>query len=375
MATRISSSTSAPAKPWTSGRVLTPAQRERKRYKDRISKREKQEKERESLKSLQSQVAALHLLLESYALPSPGVAPVAISPDHSVSSCLLPWSDSHSPSLEEACTTLAPRSPVSPFYSQTIVPVAPAHGSWANRQSTTWSPIFPSLQESGSCMILEFTDSLFDKYSRLNIPDICSDDQLNQDAIIRGVLEGWHFLEDRPYSCPLWKVISQVDERIFMHSGIVTRLTMLSTILKMLVATVCKNDFVGVPPWYRPRPSQRHFPHKATADYFAWPGFRERLVFTNCDILTDRFFKHFASYFRLSWPHSIGNAYETDPATALYSFSDTFTLHLVDLSRWQMCQSFFALFPTLEEDMAPESPTSSSYFTVPPDNPLSVLPI
>ncbi|KAE8422491.1 hypothetical protein BDV36DRAFT_245319 [Aspergillus pseudocaelatus] len=65
MATRISSDRSMPTKPWTSGRVLTPAQRERKRYKDRISKREKQEKEKNSLKNLQSQVAALHLLLQS----------------------------------------------------------------------------------------------------------------------------------------------------------------------------------------------------------------------------------------------------------------------------------------------------------------------
>lgn len=65
MATRTPSDRSIPTKPWTSGRVLTPAQRERKRYKDRISKREKQENEKESLKNLQSQVAELHFLLQS----------------------------------------------------------------------------------------------------------------------------------------------------------------------------------------------------------------------------------------------------------------------------------------------------------------------
>lgn len=53
------------SKPWSSGRLLTPAQRERKRYKDRASKRAKQEKDKESLRGLQNQVAALHEFLQS----------------------------------------------------------------------------------------------------------------------------------------------------------------------------------------------------------------------------------------------------------------------------------------------------------------------
>lgn len=84
-------------------------------------------------------------------------------------------------------------------------------------------------------MILEFTDELLGQCSGLSMVDICSDDKLNQDAMIRGVLEGWHFIDDRAYSCPLWKIISRIDERIFIQSGVLTRLTMLSTILKMLV--------------------------------------------------------------------------------------------------------------------------------------------
>lgn len=254
MTTPTSPDRSVPTKPWTSGRVLTPAQRERKRYKDRISKRKKQENEKESLKNLQSQVAALRLLLQSQTqysgltLPDdgrlssdsdrldPGLPPVAMPPDDFIGSCPLPPSNLHHPSLhDEPCTMLASRPSAAPFDSETAGPFRQAPGTWANGSSSTWSTIFPSLQESGSCMVLGFTDEIFRQCSGLSVLDICSDDKLNQDAMIRGVLEGWHFIEDRAYSCPLWKIISRIDERIFIHGGVLTRLTMLSTIFKMLV--------------------------------------------------------------------------------------------------------------------------------------------
>lgn len=72
MGPRQSSSRAASTKPWSSGRVLTPSQRERKRYKDRLSKQEKQEKENETLKHLQSQVVALQNALQSHSRYSNG---------------------------------------------------------------------------------------------------------------------------------------------------------------------------------------------------------------------------------------------------------------------------------------------------------------
>ncbi|KAE8333356.1 hypothetical protein BDV39DRAFT_199082 [Aspergillus sergii] len=282
MATQLLSDRSTPTKPWSSGRVLTPAQRERKRYKDRVSKRQKQEKEKESLKNLHSQVAALHRLLQSQTRLDPGLQSMAISPEESIGSCPLPPSDIHS-SLhnEEPCSTLASRPSTALFDLETAAPFRQTLGVWGNGHSTAWSTISPSLQDSSSCMILEFSDELLAQWLGLSILDICSDDKLNEDAIIRGVLEGWHFLEDRAYSCPLWKIISQIDERIFIQSGVLTRLTMLSTILKMLVAMMYQNNFKGVPPWYRPRPSQLYLPHNPTADYFAWYIYNPYLRFHN----------------------------------------------------------------------------------------------
>lgn len=145
-------------------------------------------------------------------------------------------SDLHIPPHEEPCTipgsqplAVAPDSETAPTHRE------PPLGIWADGQPSTWPCISPSLQESGSCAILEYTDEVLGKSLGLSILEICCNDELNQDAIIRGVLEGWHFLEQRTYSCPLWKVISHIDERVFIHSGVLTRLTMLSTIFRMLV--------------------------------------------------------------------------------------------------------------------------------------------
>ncbi|KAL2802331.1 hypothetical protein BJX63DRAFT_415301 [Aspergillus granulosus] len=268
-----------------------------------MSKRQKNEKEKEVLAELQNQVAALHKLIQSHTSLGAENSPWVLPPD-----------DFNMDILDEPNPLATPPQSAPPFNAET--------------EQTE-----PSQTEllGGSRLILEFTDKILGKMLGFNTLDICSSEELNQDAVIRGVLEGWHTVESRTYSCPLWKIISQIDERIFIHGGILTRLTMLSTILKMLVAVVYQNSFAGVPPWYRPR-----------------SGFRERLVLSDCEILTDRFFKCFASCFRLSWPHSISSAYIIQPGGKLYSFSN------------KMCGAFFLLFPALEEDMLSGTISTSS---------------
>lgn len=52
------------AKPWSSGRVLTEAQREQKRQKDRVTKRVRSQKQNEYIKQLEQQVIALQQQVE-----------------------------------------------------------------------------------------------------------------------------------------------------------------------------------------------------------------------------------------------------------------------------------------------------------------------
>jgi hypothetical protein len=184
-----------------------------------------------------------------------------------------PSSNSHS-SLQNEPNPLATPLQSSPPFNEETTQTEPSQTdtlvTWTKGHQSAWSNIGSSLQEGGSRLILEFTDEILSKTLGFNTLNICSSEELNQDAVIRGVLEGWHSVESRTYTCPLWKIIGQIDERIFIHGGILTRLTMLSTILKMLVvwatsllgllvaltlsqAVVYQNSFAGVPPWYRPR--------------------------------------------------------------------------------------------------------------------------
>lgn len=84
------------------------------------------------------------------------------------------------------------------------------------------------------------------------------------------------------------------------------------------------------------------------------PGFRERLVVSNCEILTNRFFKLFASSFRLLWPFSISDAYEFDYSRGLYAFTNDFHSCIQDIRVWTMSKEFFQEFPELEDDITAE---------------------
>ncbi|GKZ27784.1 hypothetical protein AbraIFM66951_005247 [Aspergillus brasiliensis] len=225
-------------KPWSSGRTLTPAQRERKRYKDRISKRQKSERDKEGLAELQNQVDALHQLIQSHTSFGADISPWVLLPDDFNLDILVPSSSSPSALQDETNPPPTPPQSAPPFNgeSEQREPSQPdTLVSWRKGHHGPLSNIGPSLQESGSRLILEFTDEILGTTLGFTTLDICTSEELNQDAVIRGVLEGWHSVESRTYSCPLWKIIRQVDEQVFIHGGILTRLTMLSTILKMLV--------------------------------------------------------------------------------------------------------------------------------------------
>lgn len=88
----------------------------------------------------------------------------------------------------------------------------------------------------------------------------------------------------------------------------------------------------------------------------ARPGFRERLVLSNCEVLSDRFFKYFASCFRLLWPYPICDAYRMDPTNNFYHFSDIFDKHVGEIRMWTMNKEFFDIFPELYDDIALETP-------------------
>lgn len=139
---------------------------------------------------------------------------------------------------------------------------------------------------------------------------ICSDEVLNQDALIRGIVHGWDTVTSLAQYCPLLEVISRLDRFIFSYSRVITRFCTLRMIHYMLMVFVFAlassvsrfeliqshlkflTGIVGaqeLPVWYRPRyaveyfgreefrltlrpfrPSQKRFPHDRAVDILPW---------------------------------------------------------------------------------------------------------
>ncbi|KAJ5385701.1 hypothetical protein N7509_008242 [Penicillium cosmopolitanum] len=69
----------------------------------------------------------------------------------------------------------------------------------------------------------------------LDPSQVCSADHLNQDILIRAVLEGWHILQHENNVCPLWAIVREIDAGINIRSGFATRLAMLRGMHQLLL--------------------------------------------------------------------------------------------------------------------------------------------
>lgn len=104
----------------------------------------------------------------------------------------------------------------------------------------------------------------------LDPSQVCSADHLNQDILIRAVLEGWHILQHENNVCPLWIIIREIDASINIRSGPATRLAMLRGMHQFLLVRapslfgdqktylhlqclILPHLIEALPAWYRPR--------------------------------------------------------------------------------------------------------------------------
>lgn len=72
--------------------------------------------------------------------------------------------------------------------------------------------------------------------------DVCLDDQINQDVLIRGVIEGWDVVKSRGKTCPLWEILRSVDYLLFWMASPITRLVMLRMIHHMLLVRISSGN-------------------------------------------------------------------------------------------------------------------------------------
>lgn len=125
---------------------------------------------------------------------------------------------------------LLPPEPTEFHRVKTLV-VAPS-GVVKNANSALF---FEDSSQGQSTSVLEFFNEVLGKAHRVNRSQVCTDDRLNQDALIRGIVDGWNAVERYPYFCPLWGVLRQIDRRVFRLSSTMTRLCMLRMIHFMLL--------------------------------------------------------------------------------------------------------------------------------------------
>jgi hypothetical protein len=79
-----------------------------------------------------------------------------------------------------------------------------------------------------------YSDQLLGRVHNLKPSQVCLNDPVSQDALIRGILFGWDKVKDGGFWCPLWEIIYQIDAAIFIRSRLLTRICMLRTIHLLL---------------------------------------------------------------------------------------------------------------------------------------------
>ena len=190
-------------------------------------------------------------------------------------------------------------------------------------------------------------------------------DALCDDIPIRVILEGWDVVARSGPLHPSWQVLRRIDETLFSTCGNVERLAIMRAMHTLLqFHTEASSDrYSRLPPWYMRRPSQK-IAHSYAIDYFAWPGVRERFIFSEHDYCGNDFWTLFTSSFKLLWPYEFRDCYTREIETGLYKVSPTFDDRLSDIKCWTMGPDIFKRFPELYSDMPtfnniPQAPSST----------------
>lgn len=266
------------SKPWASGRTLTAAQRTRKRAVDNRAHRERRNRTQSRISELEAKLAALledkadkggtktrsekasheaesqrlehmpDLITTSWNMQdcvgtgtwtfsSPGDLITAPSPDYT--DCGL--SDYNS--TINGASTLDSTNQTVWTAPELLLPSnvgQPFPRTSAAQDMVTDPSIISSIavQTIGACESISTTQLCnmeLSKASHLTSNQVCRDELVNQDFIIRAVLQGWETIGPRGCSCPLWEMLHRIDDLIFCTSSSITRLVMLYTVHRMLL--------------------------------------------------------------------------------------------------------------------------------------------
>jgi hypothetical protein len=240
------------SRPWASGRVLTMAQRERKRRVDRLKQKQRRHRNSLLVNDLKAQVDDLSVKLTSLepGIPAttstlearhtsefpPAEASLTTSPHYAISQPDLTLVDGSGP--EPSCL----HSLAQPDVVSEVSPYATGQLSYPilDQRLQQYQPDCDQSNAKPYCTIQNNLNHLVHQACVTERQYICTDELLNQDALIRGIIHGWHTVSSLACYCPLLVVIRQFDECIFSHNSIITRFCTLRMIHYMLL--VCRRS-------------------------------------------------------------------------------------------------------------------------------------
>lgn len=181
----------------------------------------------------------------------------------------------------------------------------------------------------------------------------------DDDIAIRAVIEGWpsvieHYPLDRG-----WQWLKELDERVYFHMDPVGRIVHLRNcrfqFLHQLYPTAGWDR--SLPDFFAARPSQLHVKHDPVIDYFPWPSFRERLLFSTSRYATNRFMEALRQNVKFLTSRPPDDVYEKNAVTGLYTYSVRFLREIMDIRCYVAAPAFFQVFPELSQDI----PVDTSY--------------
>ncbi|EME49851.1 hypothetical protein DOTSEDRAFT_77028 [Dothistroma septosporum NZE10] len=201
-----------------------------------------------------------------------------------------------------------------------------------------------------------FLNNLVNYIRHLAPNSVCFDDQYNQDLIVSAVIKGWEATLSRYHQkCPLWDVLRLVDMYLFKDCNMVERISILRMLHKRYLFEVNANlPTAGPPPpWFRPQFSEKVFFHDPVIDHLTWPRLRDRLVQSEKDRLTNRFWSIYIKNIRVTWRHEPFEIMTFDGDRQLYRLSPAYETALLDMNNWKMEMDFFRGIPQLAGDVPP----------------------
>lgn len=101
--------------------------------------------------------------------------------------------------------------------------------------------------------------------------------------------------------------------------------------------------------------SEKVFFHDPVIDHLAWPRLRERMITSEQDRMTNRFWSYYIKNISFTWKAEPIDMVTYKPDTELYQFSSNFETAIVDISNWRMEMDFFRAIPQLAGDVPPHN--------------------